>query len=835
MTSTPSELPRPAVTETTSELPRPESVVEPPVRPDPTGGVRRAAPSIMGLTLEHAAYLLLAVLSGVLHVWALGDRALHHDETLHAWYSWQLYQGHGHIHDPLLHGPFLYYVGALVYWLFGDNDTTARLGAALFGTVLPLLPFFVRRELGRPAALMAAVYLLISPTFLYVGRFIRHDIYSIVFEMLIFIAIVRYSSTHQRRWLYLGAAAFGFMITNQETSYLFVLMLVTPLLLLFLWRVCKPGIPLLFLLGLALAMLFFVLPGTATVDGEHRALRDAEGMMEYTPGPLFGWYPLETDDNTYALEIRNRADNHNNQSLYENLVTYLADLWRFFGHPAPLIAAALLITTMIILIVLIWLIPDGNGQTAWQRAIERGGSVIQGYASLAQDWRWLGALVIFFAIYFFLFTGFLSNMLGTITGTTGSLLYWLAQHNVERGGQPPHYYLVLLTVYEPLIVFWAGLGMFFLVIGPVLALLQWMQRPPLIAYLLGWWSLTALGLYSWAGEKMPWLTVHILLPLVLLAAWSAQQVFRHLRGRGRSAETGETHVTWYPWRLVIFGGMFLSATALGFISLTTYIRLGQPLRLAEVQVPWGTIPAMDIPLAVIPLTLLLMLVLLTIAAGMTWGWRWSLSALLLCMTLMGSVYTIRNTYRLNYVSGDVPREMLIYTQTSPDVMRMVRYVEALSMRQTSGMDMPILYDNETVWSWYLRNFTSGTRISGQIQRPPDPEIQVAFLLRENIAGAIDENPALRGFEVHRFPLRWWFPEAQTYGIHSASDLNQGTVQPSILDRLLREPLADQTIIDVWNFLIHRDPGAPLGSSDFVIAVRPSLVHQLGPGFGAGED
>jgi hypothetical protein len=36
---------------------------------------------------------------------------------------------------------------------------------------------------------------------------------------------------------------------------------------------------------------------------------------------------------------------------------------------------------------------------------------------------------------------------------------------------------------------------------------------------------------------------------------------------------------------------------------------------------------------------------------------------------------------------------------------------------------------------------------------------------------------------------------------------------------------------LWDFLIRRDPGAPLGSTDFVIAVRPLLADQIGVGVG----
>ena len=97
-------------------------------------------PARFAITYEHVAYLSLFVLALLTHLWGLGDRALHHDETLHAAYSWRLYTGQGFEHDPLLHGPFLYHITALMYFLFGDNDFTARLSIALFGSVLVVMP-----------------------------------------------------------------------------------------------------------------------------------------------------------------------------------------------------------------------------------------------------------------------------------------------------------------------------------------------------------------------------------------------------------------------------------------------------------------------------------------------------------------------------------------------------------------------------------------------------------------------------------------------------------------------------------------------------------------------
>ena len=44
------------------------------------------------------------------------------------------------------------------------------------------------------------------------------------------------------------------------------------------------------------------------------------------------------------------------------------------------------------------------------------------------------------------------------------------------------------------------------------------RRIPVLSMLV-FWAFTALVAYSVAGEKMPWLTVHIALPLLLAAGW----------------------------------------------------------------------------------------------------------------------------------------------------------------------------------------------------------------------------------------------------------------------------------------------------------------------------
>ena len=66
---------------------------------------------------EYLPFLGLMFVGLVLRFWDLGYKALHHDESLHAFYAWRLYDGQGYIHDPMMHGPLLFELNALSYLL----------------------------------------------------------------------------------------------------------------------------------------------------------------------------------------------------------------------------------------------------------------------------------------------------------------------------------------------------------------------------------------------------------------------------------------------------------------------------------------------------------------------------------------------------------------------------------------------------------------------------------------------------------------------------------------------------------------------------------------------
>ncbi|MGE5139090.1 MAG: hypothetical protein ACM3JD_06510, partial [Rudaea sp.] len=63
--------------------------------------------------------------------------------------------------------------------------------------------------------------------------------------------------------------------------------------------------------------------------------------------------------------------------------------------------------------------------------------------------RWVICALLFYPIMLFFFTTVFTNPAGIGSGFVGSLGYWLSQQSVQRGSQPPYYYLlVLLPEYE---------------------------------------------------------------------------------------------------------------------------------------------------------------------------------------------------------------------------------------------------------------------------------------------------------------------------------------------------------------------------------------------------
>jgi uncharacterized protein (TIGR03663 family) len=181
----------------------------------------RAAVSLLrwdGEKVAWAALLIAALLSRVI---GLGDRAMTHDESLHTVYSWQLYDGRGYQHQPMMHGPLKFVLNPVMYFLFGVNDWSARIQVALFGVAMVAFVWMMRRWLGKTGAFLAATMFAISPALLYHSRYIRDEVMLCSLLVLLVVAMFRYLETRSAKWLIWTAVALGLAFTTMEASFIF--------------------------------------------------------------------------------------------------------------------------------------------------------------------------------------------------------------------------------------------------------------------------------------------------------------------------------------------------------------------------------------------------------------------------------------------------------------------------------------------------------------------------------------------------------------------------------------------------------------------------------------
>lgn len=187
--------------------------------------IEAALQRVYALNWEFIIYFIIFGIALFTRFWDLGTRVMSHDESLHTYYSWLLYNEGNFDHNPLMHGPLLFHMTAFFYYLFGPGDFSARIFTALLGVAIVMFPLLWRRWLGRLGAIMASIGLLISPMLLYYSRYIRHDIPSIFFALVMVYAILQYVDGKRPRnpiWIGVLAGAMLLMLASKEVAFMYI-------------------------------------------------------------------------------------------------------------------------------------------------------------------------------------------------------------------------------------------------------------------------------------------------------------------------------------------------------------------------------------------------------------------------------------------------------------------------------------------------------------------------------------------------------------------------------------------------------------------------------------
>jgi uncharacterized protein (TIGR03663 family) len=119
------------------------------------------------------------IVAGLLLRWILLDiRPYHHDESLHGMYGRYFYdfpENNYYKYDPMLHGPMLYNSMRFIYAIFGDTLWSARVPVCIMGSLFMVMPFLYRRFFSQTTVLILTATVACSPTLVYWSRFLRED------------------------------------------------------------------------------------------------------------------------------------------------------------------------------------------------------------------------------------------------------------------------------------------------------------------------------------------------------------------------------------------------------------------------------------------------------------------------------------------------------------------------------------------------------------------------------------------------------------------------------------------------------------------------------------
>ena len=171
-------------------------------------------------------FLLIFLIGIFVRFYFLDLKLLHHDEAIHAWFSYELLTKGAWMYDPSYHGPFLYYATSGMFSLFGDSDLVARVLPSLFGTLLIPLVYYIYRlgYLDKKQTLIAALFLAVSPDMVYFSRFLRHDIFMLFFTLLFLVALLYYFERGHTRFAVIASiAAAGGLCCKEEMPVIFLI------------------------------------------------------------------------------------------------------------------------------------------------------------------------------------------------------------------------------------------------------------------------------------------------------------------------------------------------------------------------------------------------------------------------------------------------------------------------------------------------------------------------------------------------------------------------------------------------------------------------------------
>ncbi|MBA4419900.1 MAG: hypothetical protein C0391_02015 [Anaerolinea sp.] len=742
---------------------------------------------LANLTVEKAIFLAIIILAIISRFAILGERVMSHDEVNHVRPSWELYTGQGYRHDPVTHGPMQFHLVALSYTLLGDNDFTSRIPAALFSIATVMMTWKFRRYFGRVGALLAGLFMLISPFMLFYGRYTRNEAFVALWGVITIYAVLRYLEEGENLFLFILAGVFSLQFATKETAFIYTAQLLLFLLFMFIqrlytraWNEEHRKNSFLFSLLIAGMLIIFslglLLLGDNTAQGVDAAIvATVTKPFIYASLPfiLIGLALVGIGFAAYQL-IRGLGLTAIRQERSFDLLFLVGTLVlpQLSALPVKLMG---------------WNPLDYSSEGMLRTGIVLG--VVFSLSTLIGMWwrpaTWLKSAALFYGIYIVLYTTIFTNGQGFFTGIIGSLGYWLDQQAVQRGSQPLYYYaLVQIPMYEYLPAIGSLLGVFYaikkMVNQPDKIEIQaednmetggFQQHQPItplfILAILIFWVVTALGAYTYAGERMPWLTVHIAWPMILLAGVSFGMFVEKIN-----------------WAQVV------STRGAMVVSLLILLAVAAARAGAAIMSP--TAPFSGKTMEQLSATTAFIFAILFLFASL-WGLyymvvRWrefqygQLFGVIILTALV--ILTSRSAYMANYINYDTAKEYLVYAHAARGPKDVLEQVEEISERIAGGKNLKVAYDNSSLYPywWYFRDYPNLDYFGEQ----PSKTLRDASIVIVGNPNYSKVEPILeKNFYSFEY-MRLWWPNQDYY------NLTWERIKNAITDPKIRAG-----IFDIW--------------------------------------
>ncbi|HLF78600.1 MAG TPA: hypothetical protein VJB57_14050, partial [Dehalococcoidia bacterium] len=192
------------------------------------------------------------------------------------------------------------------------------------------------------------------------------------------------------------------------------------------------------------------------------------------------------------------------------------------------------------------------------------------------------------------------------------------------------------------------------------------------------------------------------------------------------------------------------------------------------------------------------------------GWRGAGRGALVVVFAALLTLTGRAAVTAAFTNDDTPVEMLVYTQSSHDIVDLRDRIDALAKATGLGHNLPIVVDSTEgyawPWAWYLRHYHEVTYQDPKTPGYRGPEGAVLLIHQANApnvdASAYTQTP---------YKHRWWFVEETTY---------RGLTVGKVISTLT----SWEKLKGLGNFFLYRFPAeGHTGSTDGVAFFPESLA------------